>query len=164
MAAKKSGFLEGFKGFVKRGNVIDLAVAVVVGAAFSGITKSLVDDIINPLLGLLIGKVDFSNMFVVIRESAATPGPYKTVAEAQAAGAVTINYGSFINVCINFVIVAFAMFMVIRSVQRLNTAGEPESTPAKPDPRRCPYCRTEVADAATRCPACTSELELEESV
>lgn len=160
----KEGFLSGFgrffeeyKAFIKRGNVLDLAVGVVIGAAFGSITKSLVDDIINPVLGLAIGRVDLANLFVTLKEGDPA-GPYATVAAAQNAGAVTINYGAFINTIINFVIVAFALFLVIKGVQKLNSSGEPESTPATVEPRRCPYCRMEVADNATRCPACASEL------
>ena len=147
-----------FKGFIKRGNVLDMAVGVVVGIAFGAISKSLVDDVIMPVVGLVTGRVDFANLFWVLKEGQ-PPGPYATLAEASQAGAVTINYGTFINTIVNFVIVAAAMFFIVRLVQRLNDEGEPESTPAASAPRRCPYCRTEIADAATRCPACTSELE-----
>lgn len=147
-----------FKGFIKRGNVLDMAVGVVVGVAFSSITNSLVQDIIMPVVGVVTGGADFKDFFFTIQEGDPV-GPYQTLARANEAGAVTISYGNFINAVVNFLIIAAAMFVVVRMVQRLNTAGEPESTPAKADPRRCPYCRTEVADVATRCPACTSELE-----
>ena len=156
MAAKK--VFDDFKGFVKRGNVLDMAVGVVIGVAFGAITKSIVDDIIMPVVGLAVGEVDFKDLFVTL--SGGDPaGPYQTLAEATMAGAVTVNYGNFINTIVNFLIIAFAMFLVVKAVKRLNTKGEPESTPTTPDPRRCPYCRSEVADAATKCPACTSELE-----
>ena len=150
-----------FKGFVKRGNVLDMAIGIVVGVAFGAISKSLVDDVIMPVVGLAIGRVDFKEMFVTLRYGD-PGGPYQTLAEAQTAGAVTVNYGSFINTVVNFVVIAFAMFLVVRAVQRFNERGEPEATPSSPDPRRCPYCRMEVAEAATRCPACTSELEAPE--
>ena len=118
-----------FKTFAMRGNAIDLAVGVVVGAAFSSIVNSLVKDIINPPLGLLLGGIDFSNFFVVLKGA----GPYPTLKAAQDAGAVTLSYGLFINSVINFVIVAFALFMVIRQINRLATP-KPAGTPAEPPP------------------------------
>lgn len=156
-------FFDDFKGFVKRGNVVDMAVGVVIGIAFGAITNSIVNDILMPLLGLITGGVDFTGFYILLQEG--DPGaPYKTLARAQEAGAITLNYGNLINATLNFLLVAFAMFLLVRFVQRLNDEGEPESTPSNPSPPRCPYCRTEVAEQATRCPACTSELAAEEDV
>ncbi len=153
--------LDDFKGFVKRGNVLDMAVGVVVGVAFSAVTNSIVQDLLMPVVGMITGGVDFKDLFVILEEGDPA-GPYQTLAQANEAGAVTVAYGSFVNAVVNFLIITAAMFVVVRLVQRLNTEGEPESTPAQADPRRCPYCRTEIAEAATRCPACTSKLEDEE--
>lgn len=145
-----------FKEFAMKGNVVDLAVGLVLGAAFGSIVKSLVDDIIMPPIGLLLGKVDFSNLFVVIREGA-TPPPYNTVAIAKDAGAVTLNIGVFINVIISFVIVAFAMFMIIKAMNRLKKeAPKPQTAPTTKD---CPYCLSAVPLKATKCPFCTSDIK-----
>jgi large conductance mechanosensitive channel len=119
-----------FKEFAMKGNVVDMAVGIVIGVAFGTIVKSLVDDIIMPPIGLLLGGIDFSNFYVVLREGAASPGPYAALADAQAAGAVTINYGVFVNSVISFVIVAFALFLVVRSMNRLRT--KKEEKPAQP--------------------------------
>jgi large conductance mechanosensitive channel len=144
-----------FKEFAMRGNVIDLAVGVVIGAAFGAIIKSLVDDILMPILGLILGNADFTNLFIVLREGAAA-GPYETLALAQEAGAVTINYGLFINALVSFVIVTFAIFLLIRGINRMQRAEE--APPAEPTTKECPYCFTEISIQATRCPNCTSEL------
>lgn len=122
--------LKEFKEFALRGNVVDMAVGIVIGVAFGTIVKSLVDDIIMPPIGLMLGGIDFSNFYVVLREGLAAPGPYTALAEAQAAGAVTINYGLFVNSVISFVIVAFALFVVIRSMNKLRT--KKEEKPAQP--------------------------------
>lgn len=145
--------LKEFRDFAMRGNVVDMAIGIIIGAAFGAIVKSLVDDVLMPPIGLLLGKVDFSNLFVVLREGA-TAGPYASLAAAKAAGAVTINYGLFINSVISFVIVAFAVFALIRSLNRLKKA----ETPAPPASKNCPYCCTAIPVAATRCPHCTSAL------
>ncbi len=145
-----------FKEFAMKGNVVDLAVGLVLGAAFGAIVKSLVDDIIMPPIGLLLGKVDFSNLFVVIREGA-TPPPYNTVALARDAGAVTLNFGVFINVIISFVIVAFAMFMIIKAMNRMKKeTPKPEAVPTT---RECPFCLSTVPLKASKCPFCTSDLK-----
>jgi len=141
-----------------RGNVVDMAVGIIIGAAFGAIVKSLVSDIIMPPIGLLLGNVDFTNLFSVLKEGAKTAGPYASLADAQAAGAVTINYGVFINTIISFIIVGFAVFMVIRSVNRLK---KEEEVPAEPTTKDCPYCLTSIPIKATRCPNCTSKLTLE---
>jgi len=146
-----------FKEFAMRGNVIDMAVGIVIGTAFGTIVKSLVSDIIMPPIGLLLGKVDFTNLFTVLKVGVKTAAPYTSLAEAQAAGAVTINYGMFINTIINFIIVAFAIFMVIRS---MNKFKKPETTTVEPTTKDCPYCLTSIPIKATRCPHCTSELEV----
>ena len=148
-----------FKEFAMRGNVIDMAVGIVIGAAFGTIVKSLVSDIIMPPIGLLLGKVDFSNLFAVLKQGEAAAGPYASLADAQAAGAVTINYGVFINTLISFIVIAFAIFMVIRSMNKLKK--KEEAAPAEPTTKDCPYCLTSIPIKATRCPHCTSELAAE---
>ena len=144
-----------FKEFAMRGNVVDMAVGIIIGAAFGTIVKSLVADIIMPPIGLLIGNVDFTNLFAVLREGA-TAGPYAALADAQTAGAVTINYGLFINTIISFFIVAFAIFLLIRGINRLKR--QQEAPPPEPTTRECPYCLSTVPVRATRCAFCTSEL------
>lgn len=150
--------LKEFKEFAMRGNVVDMAVGIIIGAAFGTIVKSLVSDIIMPPIGLLLGNVDFTNLFSVLKEGAKIAGPYASLADAQAAGAVTINYGVFINTIISFIIVAFAVFMVIRSVNRLK---KKEEVPAELATKDCPYCLNSIPIKATRCPNCTSKLTLE---
>ena len=147
--------LKEFKEFAMRGNVIDLAVGVVIGGAFGVIVKSLVDDILMPILGLLLGNADFTNLFIVLREGA-TLGPYETLAAAQEAGAVTVNYGVFINALVSFIIVAFAIFLLVRGINRLHR--EEEAPAAEPTTKECPHCFTEISIKATRCPNCTSTL------
>lgn len=142
-----------FREFVMRGNVLDLAVGIIIGAAFGTIVKSLVDDVIMPPIGLAIGQVDFRDLYLLLKEGSA-PGPYATLGAAQAAGAVTVNYGQFINAIINFLIVAFAIFLVVRVANRLRRQPEP----AAPHTKECPYCRSSIPLAATRCAHCTSEL------
>jgi large conductance mechanosensitive channel len=139
-----------FREFVMRGNVVDLAVGLVVGAAFGKIVTSFVADVLMPPLGLLLGKVDFSNLFINL-----SGGSYSSLAEAKAAGAPTINYGLFINTIIDFVIVAFAIFVVVRAINKLRR----QPPPVTPTTRGCPYCFTMIPLQATRCPACTSHVE-----
>jgi large conductance mechanosensitive channel len=143
-----------FKAFIMRGNVLDLAVGVIIGAAFGTVVKSLVDDVIMPPIGLAIGGVDFSNLFVVLKEGATAAAPYASLAEAKAAGAVTMNYGAFINTIITFLIVALAVFMLVRVVTRLHK----QPAPPPPDTKSCPQCATAIPLAAKRCPNCTSQL------
>ncbi|MBK8189655.1 MAG: large conductance mechanosensitive channel protein MscL [Vampirovibrionales bacterium] len=138
-----------FKQFLQRGNVLDLAVGVIIGASFGKITQSLVDDIIMPPIGLLLGKVDFANLYFSL-----TGGTFSTLAEAQKAGAVTINYGLFINALVNFLIVAFAVFMLVRQVNRLMT----KPVEATPTTKPCPFCCSPIPIEAKRCPQCTSEV------
>ncbi|MBN1467044.1 large conductance mechanosensitive channel protein MscL [candidate division KSB1 bacterium] len=147
--------LKEFKEFALRGNVIDMAVGIIIGAAFGTIVKSLVSDIIMPPIGLLLGNVDFSNLFAVLKQGA-TAGPYATLADAQAASAVTVNYGLFINTIVSFLIVAFCIFLLIRSINRLKRKDE---TPAEPTTKECPYCFSTIPVKATRCAHCTSELK-----
>ena len=146
--------LKEFKAFAMRGNVVDLAVGIIIGGAFGTIVKSLVDDVIMPPIGLALGNMDFSNLFVLLKPGTTAPAPYATLAEAQAAGAVTVNYGLFVNSVITFLIVAFAVFLLVRAVNRM----KPAEAAAAPSTRDCPYCRMPIPVAATRCPQCTSEL------
>ena len=145
-----------FKEFIMRGNVMDMAVGIVIGVAFGAVIGSLVADVIMPPIGLLLGKVDFANMLAVLKEGA-TPGPYASLAAARAAGAVTLNYGTFINTLINFVILAFVIFLMVRGVNRLR---RPKPAPAAaPTTKDCPHCFSAIPIKATRCPNCTSELK-----
>ena len=146
--------LNDFKAFLMKGNVIDLAVGMVVGTAFTGMVKSLVDDVIMPPIGLLIGGVDFSNLFLTLKEGAKAAGPYATLAAAKDAGAVTMNIGLFINTLISLVIVGFAIFMVVKATSKL----QKQPQPADPTTKECPQCCTEIPVKASRCPNCTSEL------
>jgi large conductance mechanosensitive channel len=148
--------LKEFKEFAIKGNVMDMAVGIIIGAAFGTIVGSLVNDVLMPPIGLLLGSVDFSNLFVVLKQGAGSM-PYATLAEAKQAGAVTINYGQFINSIINFLIVAFAIFMMVRWINKLKRQSEPPA--AAPTTKECPYCLSAVALKAVRCPQCTSELK-----
>ena len=139
-----------------RGNVIDMAVGIIIGGAFTKIVNSMVADIMMPPLGLLMGKVDFSNWFVVIKQGT-TAGPYTTMADAQAAGATTMNLGLFLNAVISFVIVAFCIFLLIKAINKLNAPKKEE--PAAPATKKCPFCCSEIALEASRCPHCTSEIK-----
>lgn len=141
--------LEEFKKFALRGNVVDMAVGIIIGGAFGKIVSSLVTDIIMPPVGILIGGVNFKDLFINLSGT-----PYATLAEAQAAGAATINYGLFINTVIDFLIIAFVIFMMIQQMNRFNTK-EVEVVSTK----ECPFCKTEIPLGATRCPHCTSELQ-----
>ena len=152
--------LKEFKEFIMRGNVMDMAVGIIIGAAFSAIVNSLVKDIITPVIGLIF-KADFTNLFWVMREGAEPLDgeAYQTLAEAQAAGAVTMNYGNFINYVITFLIVAFVIFMLIRAINRMRRAAEKPKEAAAPTTKDCPFCLSAVPIKATRCPHCTSELK-----
>ena len=147
--------LKDFKDFVMRGNVVDMAVGIIIGGAFGTIVKSLVSDVVMPPVGLLLGGVDFSDLFITLKEGAAA-GPYATLAAAQEAGAVTISYGLFFNAVISFLIVALAVFMMIRSLNKMQ--AEEAEEPAEPTTKECGFCFSEVPIKATRCPNCTSEL------
>ncbi|CAN5821554.1 large-conductance mechanosensitive channel protein MscL [soil metagenome] len=145
-----------FREFAVKGNVVDMAVGIIIGAAFGTIVASLVQDMIMPPIGLLMGGVSFENLFAVL-QSGATPPPYASLEEAQAAGAVTINYGLFINTVVTFLIVAFAVFMVVRAINRLRR--EEQVAPQAPTDKPCPFCATSIPVQAVRCPHCTSNLE-----
>jgi large conductance mechanosensitive channel len=145
--------LKEFKEFAMRGNVLDMAVGIIIGAAFGKIVAVFVSDVLMPPIGLLLGKVDFSNLFINLSGK-----PVSSIAEAKAAGAATINYGLFLNTVIDFLIVAFAIFLLIKQVNRLKR--QPEPAPVVPTTKDCPYCLSSVALKATRCPHCTSELKL----
>jgi len=145
-----------FKEFAMRGNVIDMAVGIIIGAAFGTIIKSLVSDIIMPPIGLLLGNVDFSNLFLTLKDGTAVHGPYASIDAAQKAGAVTINYGVFINTVISFLIVAWAIFIMIKALNKLK---KQEAVAAEaPTVKECPYCFEKVSINAKRCPHCTSQL------
>lgn len=143
--------LKQFRDFISRGNVIDLAVGIIIGAAFTTVVNSLVNDILMPPIGMILGGVDFSNLFVTLSD-----GTYDSLAEAQAAGAATLNYGLFINALINFLIVAAALFFIVQTLNRLKA----EEEAAEPSTRPCPHCISEISIQATRCPHCTSALEV----
>jgi len=147
--------LEEYKTFAIRGNVIDMAVGIIIGAAFGTVVQSLVKDVLTPPLGLLTGGSDFANLFLVLREG--TPdAPYATLQAAQSAGAVTVNVGTFINAVISFLIVSFAVFLLVRYINQLRA---PDEGPPPPKTiKKCPYCVSDVPVQATRCPHCTSEL------
>lgn len=147
--------LKEFKEFAMRGNVVDMAVGIIIGGAFGTIVKSLVDDVLMPPLGMLLGGVDFSNFFVVMKQGA-TPGPYASVGSAKAAGAVSVNYGVFLNSVISFMIVAFAVFLLIRAINTMRRHEETAPPPATS--KDCPYCASSIPIKATRCPHCTSQL------
>ena len=142
-----------FQNFIMRGNVIDMAVGVIIGGAFGKIVTSLVNDVLMPPIGLLLGKVDFANLFISL-----TGKPFDSVAAAQVAGAPTINYGIFLNAIINFVIVAFCIFMVIKQINRLQTFGAKQQVPPAPTTKECPHCYSVIPIKAKRCAHCTSQI------
>lgn len=157
MLKKENAVLREFKEFAMRGNVIDMAVGIIIGASFGTIVKSLVSDIIMPPIGLLVGNVDFSELFIVLKEGTKAAGPYATLKDAAAAGAVTLNYGAFINTVFIFVLVAFAVFILVRSINKLKRKTE-TIPPAEPTNKICPHCYSTISIKATRCAFCTSEL------
>lgn len=146
-----------FKKFIMRGNVIDLAVGVIIGASFGAVVTSLVNDMIMPPIGLILGGIDFSARMLVLK-AGTTPPPYSTPAAAQEAGAVTINYGQFINTILTFLIVALAVFLLIKAINRLYVVKKEEAPKADPVLKECPYCVQEIPIKASRCPYCTSDL------
>lgn len=147
--------LKEFKEFAVKGNAMDMAVGIIIGGAFGGVVSSLVKDVIMPPIGMALGNVDFKDIFMVLREGA-TPGPYLSLAQAQEAGAITMNIGVFVNSVISFLIVAFAVFILVKNLNRLR---RPPAPAPKPLVKICPYCFTEIPEKALRCPACTSTLE-----
>lgn len=141
--------IDEFKQFIMRGNVMDMAVGVIIGSAFTGIVNSLVNDIIMPVITLLTGKIDFSNLLIALDGNT-----YKTLAEAQAAGAAVLAYGNFIQLVVQFLLTAFVLFMVIKGINKLH---KPAPAP-EPTTKKCPYCMSEIHKDATKCPHCASEL------
>lgn len=155
--------LKDFKAFVMRGNVIDMAVGIVVGVAFSAIVNSVVADVIMPPIGVVLGQIDFSDLMIVLKEGT-VPGPYVSLGAAKAAGAVTVNYGQFINTVINFLIIAAAVFfLIVRPLARLQLrqkAAEAAAAEAEvPTKKECPFCFSTIPVKATRCPQCTTQLD-----
>lgn len=145
-----------FKEFAVKGNVVDMAVGIIIGAAFGTIVSSLVADIIMPPIGLVLGNVDFSNLFVVLKQGV-PEGPYATLGDASKAGAVTFRYGQFVNALVNFTIVAFAIFIMVKQINRLKKSEQ--ALPPPPSQKECPHCCTVISIKATRCPHCTSDLK-----
>jgi len=141
-----------FKVFALRGSVLDMAIGIIIGAAFGKIITSFVNDILMPPIGLLLGRVDFANLYINL-----SGGQYKSLAAAQEAGAATINYGLFLNTVIDFIIVAFVIFLVVQQINRMQR--KKEEAPAEPTTKECPYCLSTIPIKATRCSHCTSELE-----
>jgi len=150
--------LKDFKEFIMRGNVVDMAVGIIIGVAFGTIVTSLVRDIIMPPISLALGKVDFSNLFVLLKAGPTDKGPYLSLSQAQAAGAVTENYGNFINVVFIFLIIAFVIFLMIRAINNMRRRAEAPKAAAAPTTKDCPYCVSKIPIKATRCPNCTSAL------
>ena len=154
--AKGKGFISEFKTFIMRGNVIDLAVGVIIRGAFQKIVNSLVNDIVMPLISLLTGGIDFSNWFLVLGE-----GEFATAAAAKEAGVATLNYGTFLSTALDFLIMAFVIFLIIKGINSVTEKFKKEKTeePAAPTTKVCPYCKSEIDIAATKCPHCTSDVE-----
>ena len=154
--AKGKGFISEFKTFIMRGNVIDLAVGVIIGGAFQKIVNSLVNDIIMPVISLLTGGIDFSNWFLVLGE-----GEFATAAAAKEAGVATLNYGTFLSTALDFLIMAFVIFLIIKWINGISEKLKKEKVeePAAPTTKVCPYCKSEIDIAATKCPHCTSDVE-----
>jgi len=150
--------LKDFREFIMRGSVVDMAVGIIIGAAFGTIVSSLVADIIMPPISLALGKVDFTNLFVLLKKGA-TAGPYLSLSQAQAAGAVTENYGRFVNTVFTFLIIAFVIFLLIRSINNMRRRMEAPKAAAAPTTKDCPYCVSKIPLKATRCPNCTSQLQ-----
>ena len=152
--------LKEFKTFALKGNVLDMAVGIIIGASFSKIVDSLVKDVLMPPLGWALGKVDFSNLYIKLLDGS-VPGPYASLDAAQKAGAVTINYGIFLNAVISFLIVAFAVFLLVKGIntlrEKMEKAEEKAAAAAAPTEKTCPYCCSKVPLEATRCPYCTSD-------
>lgn len=148
-----------FKDFIAKGNALDLAVGVIIGGAFGTIVNSLVSDVLMPPLGMLLGKVDFSNLYIQLNSAAVTIAKGTPLAAAQAQGAVVIAYGSFLMAIINFLIIAFFIFLVVKGINSMRILGEKAEVEAEPITKVCPFCKTEIALEASRCPNCTSQLD-----
>ena len=149
--------LKEFREFAMRGNVVDMAVGIIIGAAFGAIVKSLVDDVIMPPIGLLLGSVDFSDLFITLKQGAAAAGPYATLELAKKAGAVTLSYGAFFNTIVSFLIVAFSVFMLVKGMNKLKRQQE-AAPAAAPTTKECPHCLSTIPIKATKCAHCTSNL------
>ncbi len=156
MSKKGLGFVKEFKDFISRGNVIDLAVGVIIGGAFSGIVNNLVTNIVTPVISIVTGKVSFTDMFIAL-----DGGEYATLAAAQEAGAATVNYGLFVQAVIDFILTAFVIFLLVKGINKIRGIGKKEEAPVEeaPTTKVCPFCKTEINIEATRCPNCTSEVE-----
>jgi large conductance mechanosensitive channel len=152
---KGDTMLKEFKEFAMRGNVVDMAIGIIMGAAFGTIVKSMVDDVIMPPIGLLLGNVDFSNLFITLKQGVAA-GPYATLEIAKKAGAVTLSYGAFFNTVISFVIVAFCVFLLVKGMNKLKR--QQETAPAAPTTKECPHCLSTIPIKASKCAHCTSQL------
>lgn len=148
------GLMKDFRAFIMRGNIVELAVAVVIGAAFGTVIKSFVDDVVMPPIGMLLGKVDPTNLFTVLKAGTEVPPPYPTLAAAKAAGAVTINWGLFAGNVLSFLIVALVVFLALRALAKLQR----QPAPVAPDTKACPFCAMPIPLPAKRCPHCTSQL------
>ena len=151
--AKGNGFFGEFKKFIMRGNVIDLAVGVIVGGAFQAIVKSLVDDVVMPVISLATKGINFADLFIAL-----DGGEYATLAAAQEAGAATLNYGNFISAILNFLIMAFVVFVLVKGINKVADMNKKPEAPAAHTTKECPYCKSEIAIGATKCPNCTSDL------
>jgi large conductance mechanosensitive channel len=149
------GIVKEFKEFAVRGSVVDMAVGIIIGVAFGTVVKSFVDDVMMPPLGFLVGDIDFQNIMLILRQGA-PPGPYATLEAAREAGAVTVNVGLFFNAAVSFAIVAFAVFLLVRGINRLRRTEVPAPPPTS---RECPFCASSIPIRAKRCPMCTSALE-----
>lgn len=162
---KKNGFMEEFKTFISRGNVVDMAVGVIVGAAFQKIVTSLVNDVIMPAVGLLMGGMDLAQHFLILKmPDGVTAAQVTTLEAAKELGVTTLNYGSFLASIVDFLILAFVVFMLVKNINKLRDMGkkpEEEPAPAAPTTKICPFCKSEIAIEASRCPHCTSQLEEE---
>ena len=156
MSKKGLGFVKEFKDFISRGNVIDLAVGVIIGGAFSGIVNNLVTNIVTPVISIVTGKVSFTDMFIALDGA-----EYATLAAAQEAGAATVNYGLFVQAVIDFILTAFVIFLLVKGINKIRGIGKKEEAPVEevPTTKVCPFCKTEINIEATRCPNCTSEVE-----
>ena len=148
-------FVKEFKEFAVKGNMIDMAVGIIIGAAFSGVVNSLVKDIIMPPFNLIMSRINFSNLFVTLKDGANVAGPYPSIDAANQAGAIILNIGAFLNTMVSFLIVAVAVFMLIKMINKLKKAP----APAPVNTKKCPYCKTDIHKDATRCPNCTSEIK-----
>lgn len=153
MAKGKKGIIGEFKEFISKGSVIDLAVGVIIGGAFQAIVSSLVDDIIMPVIGKITGGLDFTNLFVSLDGE-----KYATLAAAKEAGAATLNYGNFITAIINFIILAFVIFLFVKAINKAKAKLEKPAEEAAPTTKKCPYCKSEIDKDATKCPHCTSDV------